>query len=147
MEDLDALALDRLSELQKRGAHNGRDLWNELLPLLKQNRSLANRSDGYWILGFDGSAADHAVQGEMQLAPGDQVLLMTDGYTRLFDVFEAATTRNIMDLSAKLGLSEMMRRLRMLEAGDPECTMFPRIKCHDDASALLIDINETAVEP
>jgi serine/threonine protein phosphatase PrpC len=147
IEELDALALDRLHELQKRGAHNGRDLWNELLPLLKQNRSMANRGGGYWILGFDGSAADHAVQGEMQLTPGDQVLLMTDGYTRLFDVFEAATISNIVDLSARLGLAEMMKRLRMLETDDPECAKFPRIKCHDDASALLIDITETAVEP
>jgi serine/threonine protein phosphatase PrpC len=147
LEDLDALALDRLDELQKCGMHDGRDLWNELLPLLKQNRSMANRSDGYWILGFDGSAADHAVQGEIEVAPGDRLLLMTDGYTRLFDVFEAATVDNILDLSITTGLSEMIKRLRALEAGDPECAIFPRIRCHDDASALLIDITETAVEP
>jgi hypothetical protein len=140
LEKLDAEVLARVVQYQKRGVGDYQDMWNELLPLLKQNRSMANRHDGYWILGFDGRAAQRSVQGQIEVSPEDRLLLMTDGYTRLFDVFKSTTASNLLELSFDLGPARMIERLRTLETGDPECLMYPRIKCHDDASALLIDI-------
>lgn len=144
LEELDADVLERTIELQKRGVHSYQDIWDDLLPLLKQNRSMANRSDGYWILGFDERAADYAVQGQIEVDPGDRLLLMTDGYTRLFDIFDSTMAVDLPDLSAKIGLPGMIERLRTLEVDDTDCVKYARIKCHDDASALLIDLVSTA---
>jgi hypothetical protein len=140
LEELDAEVLARVVQHQEQGVGDHQDMWNQLLPLLKQNRSKANRDGGYWILGFDSRAAQHAIQGQIEVSAEDRLLLMTDGYTRLFDVFKGTTPGGLLEHSFDLGLARMIERLRTLETGDPECRMYPRIKCHDDASALLIDI-------
>ena len=101
---------------------------------------MANRKDGYWILSLDPEAASHGLYGEIEIAAGDRLLAMTDGFTRLFDVFGLFTPESLMAASRTRELVELVETLRAREAEDTNCLSFPRIRCHDDASALLLEI-------
>ena len=40
------------------------------------------------------------------------------------------------------GLPELFSQLRALEVADTACANHPRVKVHDDASAILVEIGE-----
>jgi serine/threonine protein phosphatase PrpC len=140
LEQLDKAVVQRMKELQAAGVREFANVWNVLLPTLKNNRALANQEGGYWILGFDPRAADNAFRGEVEISNGDLLLAMTDGFTRLFDVFGSAPGDLLAQVQHGARLDQLLDSLRQNELADPECLSFPRIKCHDDASALLLSV-------
>jgi serine/threonine protein phosphatase PrpC len=141
LEQLDQAVIQRMKEIQGGGVHEFSSVWNILMPTLKSNRTLANQENGYWILGLDPRAADNASQGEIEIGDGDVLLAMTDGFTRLFDVFQSVAPEKLLDqLRQGTRLEQLLDGLRQSELADPECLSFPRIKCHDDASALMLHI-------
>jgi hypothetical protein len=141
LELLDEAVILEINRLQAAGLYKFVDVWHELLPLLQKNRSMANREGGYWILGFDIRAAENALQGEIELSTGDSLLAMSDGFTRLFDKFNLIRLESLMPTLRDLTLTHLIEKLRESEINDPECLNFPRIKCHDDSSALLLQID------
>jgi Protein phosphatase 2C len=141
LEQLDKAVIQMMKELQGAGVREFSSVWNVLMPTLKANRALANQENGYWILGFDPRAADNASQGEIEISDGDVLLAMTDGFTRLFDVFGSVVPQELMArLQQGTRLEQLLDGLRQNELADPECLSFPRIKCHDDAAALVLHI-------
>ncbi|WP_328480747.1 protein phosphatase 2C domain-containing protein [Streptomyces sp. NBC_00377] len=97
---------------------------------------LRNRPGGFWIAGPDPQAAEHALTGSVPLEPLTSVTLMSDGATRPVDCFGVDTWQETLDVLTSSGPSELLRRVRELEAGDPEGRRWPRGKSHDDATAL-----------
>jgi hypothetical protein len=90
-----------------------------------------NRPGGYWVAADDPAAASHAVTGSAPLADVRRVLVATDGAARLADLF-GRSWRYVL----AAGPCEVIREVRSLEAGDPECAKWPRIKGADDATAV-----------
>jgi hypothetical protein len=97
---------------------------------------LRNRPGGFWIAGPDPRAAEHALTGTVSLDSLSSVTLLSDGATRLVDRFQLTTwqeTLAVLDLS---GPSELIRRVREVEASDLDGRRWPRGKAQDDATAL-----------
>ena len=63
------------------------------------------------------------------------------------DTFQAMTAVELVDRAAENGLQPLLRQLRDLENSDPECLTYPRLKPHDDATAVLLSASDTPVEP
>ncbi|MFD0886707.1 integrase, partial [Streptosporangium algeriense] len=61
--------------------------------------------------------------------------LLSDGASRLTDLFGLATWRQLLDLLAHDGPQELIARVRAAEHDDPYGTRWPRHKTHDDATA------------
>ncbi|MFG2950821.1 integrase [Streptomyces adustus] len=97
---------------------------------------LRNRPEGFWIAGPDPRAARHAFAGSVPLESLAAVALMSDGATRLVDRFELATWDELFAVLAANGPSEVLRRVRDAEAGDPAGRRWPRGKASDDATVL-----------
>lgn len=96
-----------------------------------------NRPGGFWIASADPEAAAHAVTGTV---PADGLLaavLMTDGASRLVDLFGLATWDELAVLVRESGSAELIRRVRAAEADDPLGRRRPRPKAQDDATAVL----------
>lgn len=62
--------------------------------------------------------------------------LLSDGATRLVDLFELATWQEALDILGESGPDELIRRARQAEAGDPDGRRWPRGKAQDEATAL-----------
>ncbi|MEU5632776.1 protein phosphatase 2C domain-containing protein [Streptomyces rishiriensis] len=95
-----------------------------------------NKPGGFWIAGPEPRAAEHALTGASPLESLTSVTLMSDGATRLVDRFQVATWQETLAVLTSSGPRELLRRVREVEAGDPEGQRWPRGKSRDDATAL-----------
>ncbi|MFF4991146.1 integrase [Streptosporangium saharense] len=94
-----------------------------------------NREGGFWTASADPLAAEQSLTGTV---PADQVrtaALLSDGASRLTDLFGLATWRQLLDLLANDGPQALITRVRAAEHEDPQGTRWPRPKTHDDATA------------
>ncbi|MDQ0685286.1 hypothetical protein QFZ56_004249 [Streptomyces achromogenes] len=97
---------------------------------------LRNRPGGFWIAGPDPQAAEHALAGTVPLDTLASVTLLSDGATRLVDSFELDTWQETLALLSSSGPTELIRRVRKVEADDPDGRRWPRGKARDDATVL-----------
>lgn len=105
---------------------------------LRRRRSRLNRPGGYWMLGVDPRAAAAMDCAAFKALPGTRVLLCSDGYWRLVDHFHRYDAAGLLGASFERGPDALLDELRAVEAGDPDCRAFPRVKPMDDATALIL---------
>lgn len=116
------------------GPSAGRD-GAALRRLIEAQQRLRNHPDGYWIARDDPGAAAHAVTGR---ATGIRAaLLLSDGAAVLASHFGALSWRELADLAMTQGPAALIAATREMEARDPDRTVWPRYKVHDDATAVL----------
>ena len=108
------------------------------MPLIRRHRGLMNRPRGYWIYDLSGAGAAHVQTRTVGLKPGAELLLMTDGFYRLVDVYGRYDDESLLVAARRVGLEALYDELREIEAGDPECCAYPRGKARDDAAALRL---------
>jgi Protein phosphatase 2C len=102
-------------------------------------RGLKNTEAGYWVASADPEAARHALTGSTPLAGLRAALLLSDGATRLTDLFELASWDELAALVIESGPAELIRRVRVAEASDPDGERWKRGKAVDDATAVCCD--------
>ncbi|NIJ21341.1 hypothetical protein FHS95_003044 [Sphingomonas naasensis] len=130
---------DRETELAKSlashglGTIKGRD--DAVIETLRGTRE----RPGLVVLGVEG-ATDGAEYQRAACAPGDELLLMTDGFAALVDSYDAYDAAALMAAVARDGLAPLALQLRAIETGDAACTRFVRFKTSDDATALWLRI-------
>lgn len=107
--------------------------------ILISNRKMKNRKDGYSVLEFDDFAIDNGVYGKIY-GTNFNVLLATDGFTALSEKYNQCKLNDLIELADEKGLNDMNKKLREIESKDPKGRMFPRIKVHDDSSAIYLNI-------
>ena len=95
-----------------------------------------NRPGGYWVAAADPQAASQAVTGTLPAKSLRRAVLLSDGASRLVDLFDLATWE-LLALLDENGPEELLRQVRDAEAVDPEARQWPRTKRSDDATARL----------
>ncbi len=93
------------------------------------------------VLGLRQECAAAADVHLMALEPPAHVLLMTDGFSALVDVYRLYSDASILDAARDRGLSALAEELRAYERADSRGNSHPRWKTSDDATALLIRID------
>lgn len=78
---------------------------------------------------------------QTQVAPGDHLLLMSDGMSCLVSDYARYDAESLMQAALTRGLAELVTEIRQIEAEDADCTRYPRFKVSDDASAILLRIS------
>lgn len=110
-------------------------------PILEALRA-ARSGPGKRILGVEPETMASLETARIPCAPGDDVLLMSDGFSALIDAYAAYDQAALFDALAADGLAGLGEQLRAIEAADIDCTRFPRFKTSDDATALWLRIGE-----
>jgi hypothetical protein len=103
-----------------------------------ENRTKLNRPNGYWVVNPLRPWAGRELRFEAEVEPGEPIVLATDGFMRLVDVFGAYSD---IDLHAQLAAGrgpDLMQELRERERSDLLAGAYPRVKTHDDATFLVI---------
>lgn len=93
-------------------------------------RAARNKPGGFAIAQADPAAAGEAVTGSVPIEAGDEVLLATDGITRLVDVYDW-TWASLFGGARRHGPSWLIDAVRAAEDSQP----VPHGKAHDDATA------------
>lgn len=103
-----------------------------------ENRTKLNRPDGYWVVNPLRPWAGRELRFEASVRPGGPIVLATDGFMRLVDVFEAYSDSSLHARLAAGGGADLMQELRERERSDLMAGAYPRVKTHDDATFLVI---------
>jgi hypothetical protein len=99
-------------------------------------RRAMNQTHGYWVAAANPDAAFHALTGDLPLFGPQRVrraALLSDGAASAVDRFGLFDWWELLDLVARDGPGELIRRVRAAEQADGAT----RFKRHDDASAVL----------
>lgn len=83
--------------------------------------------------------ADAVHYARIPVQPGDEIVLMTDGFAALIDDYGWSTAEFAARLRSE-GLHGLAVELRSIEQGDAEGTAFIRFKPSDDATALWLRV-------
>ncbi|AEW96493.1 MULTISPECIES: hypothetical protein [Streptomycetaceae] len=96
--------------------------------------ALRNAEGGFFTAAADPSVAARAVTGATPRADVRSLTALTDGASRLVEVFHECGWGELVEVVRAAGPEEVIRRVRAAEAADPSGTRFPRGKRHDDAT-------------
>lgn len=105
---------------------------------IRENRGMLNRPDGYWVVSPRRPWAGQELRFEAPIKTGQPVVLATDGFMRLVDVFGKYSDATLHAALAAGRGAALIQELRDLERSDLMAGAFPRVKTHDDATVLVI---------
>lgn len=108
--------------------------------VLRSQRAMMNRPDGYPVLSVHPSAVEGLEVRTHDAAPGTRVLLCTDGFYRLVDMYGLLDNDGLVRAALDGGLAALVERLRGFEADAADDLRFGRFKTSDDAAALLVEM-------
>ena len=140
VSDLDRRVVEELVRLRAEGVESYAEAWRLLVEVIRRNRTLANRDGGYWVLDLTERWLPRIQSRILEWTPGEHLLLVSDGFYRLVDTLHLYDDQELFDAALARGLDDLAGELRLTEREDPECVSHPRIKVHDDATALLLQL-------
>ncbi|MCB5176961.1 protein phosphatase 2C domain-containing protein [Microvirga lenta] len=106
---------------------------------LAERRERQKQGRGPALLGLDPSAADRLRHESVPCDEGTVVLLTSDGFSALVDLYQAMDAKALVETALTDGLEALARRAREIETQvDPEGRLYPRFKESDDTTGLLL---------
>jgi hypothetical protein len=102
-------------------------------------RAMKNTDAGYWVASADPEAARHAICGSTALGGLRAALLLSDGASRLADLFGLVSWDELVSLVLESGPAELIVQVRTAEASDPDGSRWRRGKAVDDATVVCCD--------
>lgn len=103
-----------------------------------ERRRTQNTSGGTWLLGTVLEAVSHFRKEFLTDQGKSDILLMTDGFYALVDVYGAVSDDGLFDAAVDKGLDFVLDQIRTIENNDKDIRRYARHKVSDDASALLL---------
>lgn len=116
-----------------------REIRRDIMPLLVENRKKLNTPDGYGIIDGSRESLKYLELGSVPLHYADSILLLTDGL-QLPDQkgFGWKAWHDTAAYAFAHGLERLKDEVIRLEASDPACCLYPRLKFADDKTGILI---------
>jgi serine/threonine protein phosphatase PrpC len=111
----------------------------EILTVLRAARNRIN-SGRYWLFSPEPRAAAHVSHQTVKAAPGDLLLIASDGFLALATDYGAYDAKGLMAAARDKGLVDLGQELRAIEADDAMGEKFARFKKSDDSTALLLEV-------
>ncbi|MGP4027597.1 hypothetical protein [Actinomadura sp. 3N407] len=105
--------------------------------LLDGRRGVEAITGGPYFAAADPAMAEAAITGTVPVGELDRAALLTDGATRLADMFGVTDWDGLAGLAVDPGPAGLIERTREFERTDPRAVRWPRGKVHDDATAAV----------
>ena len=121
---------------EARGDNTSDTNWRSVLPRLRERRNMMNRADGYGVFSITDPPARFIDSDSRSVAHGTRLLLASDGYMRLVDMFGCYTEATLLDETFARGAAALLDELRAMETDAQLRRRIPRPKAHDDASVI-----------
>lgn len=128
----------RILAMRAQGIVDPADVLRNLMPTLRSIRGRRNAPGGYGVLTADRSCLTFLQVNRFATHRLRNILLASDGYYRLVNVYGAMPHADLMRRTAEAGAEALLDMLRTIEANDRTGVRYPRLKMADDATALLL---------
>jgi hypothetical protein len=100
---------------------------------------LRNAPGGFWVAAADPTVAEHALTGSCSLSGLESALLLSDGASRLVDLFGLASWAGLAGVVRSDGPATLIGHVRAAEATDPDGRRWRRSKATDDATVVYCE--------
>lgn len=140
LDRLDNISKSKMMKLMNNEGLRFFEAREKINSILVKHRSLKNTYEGYWTLEFDKEAVKNAIYGYLDFSECKKALLMSDGFSAIFDNYNYTDENNIISLVEKEGLENVYQRIRTIEEEDEDILKYPRLKKSDDASAVIFSL-------
>ena len=140
LDSLDGVVVSALTEEIRRGS-NLEQARRSIFGLLRRHRSMMNTPDGYGVLSLSNECLNYLESKTLEHEGLTGILLLTDGFSAI-ERYGNYDMESLFRECEQRGLDDMIREIRGVEREDELLVNFPRLKQHDDASALLLDVAE-----
>ncbi|HEY8889986.1 MAG TPA: hypothetical protein VIM70_06995 [Clostridium sp.] len=137
LDILDDKAKMEMAKLMANQGMNFTDARQKINSLLVKHRRLKNVANGYWTLEFDKNAVEYSLCGYLEFDECKNALLMSDGFSAIYDNYNYVDKNDIVNLVKKQGLKKIYKSIRFIEKEDEEILKYPRFKKSDDSSAVI----------
>jgi hypothetical protein len=107
--------------------------------LLEGRDGVREITGGTYYAAADPAVADAAITGTAPAADLRRAFMLTDGATRLADMFGVTDWAGLAALAADPGPAGLIERTREIERTDLQAVRWPRNKVHDDATVAVCD--------
>jgi serine/threonine protein phosphatase PrpC len=112
----------------------------KLIPTLQKHRNLINTPQGYQALSLGSEKIGKMERQRIRKSTNKtQYLLASDGFYALFKQYYTDERYKAFS-KGSFSLSKAIDVLRSIENDDPNMKRFPRLKPHDDATAVLVEL-------
>jgi len=132
----------KAAELMRAAGSRPNDILREpvFLDWLGERRERQRRSGvPAALLSLNPDAADRLRYERAPCGDGTVILLASDGFSALVDLYEAFDAKGLMEAAIASGLEPLAARAREIETKlDPDGTLYPRFKLSDDTTAILL---------
>lgn len=113
----------------------------EVIEVLKFNRSLKNTDNGYWIYDPEAEGINNGEYLELDRESIKSIYIMTDGLSNAIDVYKMYETEvELVNDIDNIRLHRVVNKLTDVQDSDANCSQFIRTKKMDDTTAIVIDI-------
>jgi hypothetical protein len=140
LERLEAHVLRAIIELRNEGMDDLARIQTRMLPALREQRTGRNHAGGYGVLAPEQECLDMLRIERVPAAAVRRILLASDGYYRLVDVYGSLRDAELIQRTEEQGAQAVLETLRAIEEADPNGARYPRLKRSDDATAVLLRV-------
>lgn len=112
-----------------------------LLKMKHAELAVRNRADGYWVAAADPTVVSHAISGTVALQELRRLAVLTDGAARAVVPFGLLDWEGVLKLIDEQSPTELVKRVRAIEAADPTGERWPRNKSSDDATVVYYQLS------
>ena len=106
---------------------------------LAERRAVQKAGGGPPLFGLTPDDAGRMLRQGAPCPPGTRVLLTSDGFSALVDLYRRYDADALLDRAAAAGLPALVAEARRIEREeDPDGMRFPRFKPSDDATGVLL---------
>ena len=141
MEDMDSEVINMIYNSERRVdeiVFNGYTA--DELKVLRENRMKMNSENGYYVLEHDKSAIKHGIYKAYSITEVKDFLIMSDGFSAIYNKYHWINQNQLFELCKSEGLETVLRKIRDLEDSDKDFNTYKRLRLHDDASAIHIEL-------
>ncbi|MDP1813335.1 MAG: protein phosphatase 2C domain-containing protein [Leadbetterella sp.] len=134
--EYDNETLLKCKELARDKAKNMRELIDEQIKSVRKKINVT-----YGFLTGEKEAISFIKEGEENIKDIKHILLFTDGFTiPQKDPLDPYSWDNFVKQYLRDGIEGLRDKIRTIEKSDPNCWLYPRMKKHDDMTAISITL-------
>ena len=109
---------------------------------ITNGRLRKNTSGNYFVLAEKPEAISHSVQISFPENLVSKILIMSDGFSQVYDLFEIFTTKELCNkIKTNQDAQQVYDELYACQEKDPECNEFVRFKKRDDSTIVVLDFD------
>jgi len=102
--------------------------------ILVENRRMKNKEGGYYCLSDQSIGIEHAYTAQYPLSELNSMILMSDGFAQLIDLFHLYEDTTIFSAIREKKTTTLMQELKDAQEKDRKSNQYPRFSFRDDAT-------------